>query len=126
MRELVAAHVDKSSWSKANSAVDGLRITRHQERSPALHSREQLLKIIHDRPGLYIFAFEQKGGGGHAIAFDTGNGGIHFMDPNSGEFWIDAPSHEDWASFKAWYKSLYEAVYKDDFEKGDRHLTKYE
>jgi hypothetical protein len=97
-----------------------------------LRGRAQLLNYILGTRGLYIFSALGIVSNGHAIAFDTTDPSLYFLDPNIGQFWFDNGGHDHDAFFRNWFPRFWEAAmfeggksYKTDYHLGEKDLWRY-
>lgn len=128
LRELIQAHASRNTTGKEeNHQIENL--TRHKTLyrthscfgAKGVSSRAAVMKIVFGTHGAYIYGIVAAKGGGHAIALDTtGTSNFAIMDPNTGEGIF--PNEK---GYKAFFNDLYGKVYKDEYTKGERELTRY-
>lgn len=136
----------KSAGTMADKNIEGLSNTVSAKRTggglrkfKGLRKREDVINHVLAVPGAFIYVATEKGGGGHAFAFDTRDRqDIVFFDPNQGEWNID---NESSANILQWWKEFWDASgkstlgqsinhgeidYKKAFTSGDRELWLYD
>jgi hypothetical protein len=97
-----------------------------------IQSRNDLLNLIIDNPGIYLYGVDARPGAfeaGHAMAFDTrrfaDNRILYFMDPNWGLFWHDDAGDDAEAAFRELYRRYWQCDYKRSKHSGGRDLYRY-
>jgi len=74
----------------------------------ALRGRTEALAKITTTRGLYIYGNTGFASSGHAIAFDTTQPDLYFMDPNFGQVWFENCVVAKGAFFDSWFRSYWE------------------
>jgi hypothetical protein len=97
-----------------------------------LSSRDALLNLIIDNPGIYLYSISARlwaAEAGHAMAFDTRqfaeNRVLYFMDPNLGQIWHDDADEDVETTFRTVFRSYWQWLYKRYAHTGGRDLYSY-
>src|SRR5262245_35580806 len=120
LAKLVADHqARRDAGVEGNFEVRGAKIAGSTERArgccsfTVLRDREAVIEHMYLNPGVYIFGFAGRGQGaaGHAVAFDVAGGHLYLMDPNFGEFTLEAGDAGTRKQFKAWWRNYWGKYY---------------
>lgn len=63
-----------------------------------------MLARIFATRGVYIYTTSGMVSSGHAIAFDTTNPDLYFMDPNFGQVWFEGCGNGEDGGFDQWFR----------------------